>query len=200
MDVGFNNTNTFETKELRDVEFIVEATSEEKFNLWKRYSRNRKSYIEKMIETPTIGELKLLYDNGFLSEELRKELALIQNTLILVEKHNRAVEEELKLKVDWEDEPMGKTECVGTYNGKQIWVSFYFSRINGHKVAFYECTSVVVNHDVVENYLMRYFQKTYDNYSRWCHTNATNFHNCICGLTRLDKEPRNTTFKDYHEI
>lgn len=39
MDVGFNNTNTFEIEELKDVEFLVDATSTEKFELWKECAK-----------------------------------------------------------------------------------------------------------------------------------------------------------------
>ena len=44
MDVGFNNTNTLHLalnqEFLKDVEWIIEATSEERFNLWKEWHKN----------------------------------------------------------------------------------------------------------------------------------------------------------------
>jgi len=44
--------------------------------------------------------------------------------------------------------------------------------------------------------LIKQFQLTHDGYTRWNHTNSSNFHNCVNSLDRLDKEPRETIYKN----
>jgi hypothetical protein len=75
-----------------------------------------------------------------------------------------------------------------------IYISFSFVRINDYKIAFYSSDSLLIHHGYIKAFLLTYFQRTHDNYSRWNHTNATNFHNCIGYLDTLDKEPRDSIY------
>lgn len=149
MDVGLNNTNTLhialDDVYMKDIEWIVEATSEERFNLWKTY-------------------------------------------------HER---------YDWKDVGMGTIHTIlnltVSYKKFQevlpICIEFMYAIIDGHKVCFYTSNARLVHHGYIEAFLTTYFQRTHHKYSRWNHTDATNFHNCINYLDTIDFEPRNTKYK-----
>ena len=82
-------------------------------------------------------------------------------------------------------------------------LEFRYYIINGHKVAFYSSSSMITHRGYIDAFLITYFQRTHDNYSRWNHVDATNFHNCINYLDSIDLKPRDTiyeptTFKKYH--
>ena len=96
-------------------------------------------------------------------------------------------------RVDWREVSRGVVIEVGNIGGRPIVLTFFFAYINGQKVAFYECCSQLADYKMIEDFLIE-FQRTHDGYTRWNHTNAMNFHNCISGLSTIDVEPRNTTY------
>ena len=153
MDVGFNNTNTLhlalEYDYLEDVEWIVEATSEERHHLWDKWHEKYNWEQVGSGRIITILELEVIYEKG-----------------------NKKVKETLPVCVD-----------------------FSFCILNGHKILFYYSPSRLAHLGYIEAFMSTYFQRTHDNYSRWNHTNATNFHNCANYLDTIDIEPRNTTYK-----
>ena len=137
MDVGLNNKNMFDQLELKDIEFLVSANSNEAFTLWSKYNQ----------------------------------------------------------KVDWEWIYTGFVITIGSLDSHPVSIEFLFAIIKGKKVAFYNGCSQVVDHKMIDEWLISRFQRTHDNYSRWNHVNATNFHNCINSLDKLDVEPRNTVYE-----
>lgn len=136
MDVGLNNQNMFDQLELKDIDFLVSANSNETFNLWSEYNR----------------------------------------------------------KVDWEQINTGFMITIGQLDSRPVTIEFSFAIIKRKKVAFYNGCSQVVDHKMIDEWLISRFQRTHDNYSRWNHVNATNFHNCINSLETLDIEPRDTVY------
>ena len=151
---------------------------------------------------PPIDSFKLFttdFDN-FLSFDIKSELRGLYAAAKGIGERNENIRESRKYRVEWKDNSMGISVNAGEFAGNSIWLSFSFTNINGHKVAFYEATSQVVHHGIVENFLMKHFQRTHDNYTRWNHVDAMNFHNCIRGLDSLDVEPRKTIFKGYNKI
>lgn len=153
MDVGLNNRNylhkKLENSYLKDVEWLIEATSEERFNLWKDYHNDPK------------------YDWKEVGSGYGYEI--------------------INLKIEGSDKIQSEV--------LPVWVEFSFAIINGHKICFYTSNSRLVHHGYIESFLTTYFQRTHDNYTRWNHTDSTNFHNCIGYLEAIDLEPRDTIFK-----
>jgi hypothetical protein len=173
MDVGLNNRNKLGEvdKDLADIVFLVEATTEERFGLWKDYSKQ--SQINNI---PVISDEILA-----LVPELIRPKFIEQNNRIKNAQHPT---------VEWEEIARGFGINIGQLDNRPIMLEFTFAIINGHKIAFYNICSQVADYKLAEEFLIERFQLTHDGYTRWNHTNATNFHNCISGLDRLDKEPR----------
>lgn len=159
MDVGFNNTNTLhlalENPFLEDVVWLVEASSEERFQIWKKY---HDQYEWQEVST----------GHGYTL--LTLEVSAFQK---------------------------GKTPVSKPYHIKEtlpVTINFTYAIVNGYKICFYDSSSLLVHHGYIEAFLHTYFQRTHDHYTRWNHTNATNFHNCIHYLKDLDLDPRETTY------
>jgi hypothetical protein len=177
MDVGFNNKNMLGEIDpaFKDVVFFVDATTEEQFGLWREYSKESMTNIEPI------------------SEDFIQTLP--ENFRGRVEKLNNQVKRAQHKRIDWKQVSSGFGLTLGKLDDRPICVCFSFAYINGHKICFYEATSQVVDHKLIEKWLKTHFQLTHDGYTRWNHTNATNFHNCVSGLENLDKEPRETVYE-----
>lgn len=81
----------------------------------------------------------------------------------------------------WEQDCRGRIETIGKLNKKPVAVCIFWYRIEGVAVGFYEATSVVVDHDMVRNWL----EKTYPKAQ---FTNASNFHHCAHDISNLTKK------------
>ena len=198
MDVGFNNRNMFEDERLKDVVFIVDISDSSTHILWQEWSvQYFQTFGFKSI--PHLNpENSKLFDEGFsknLSPELKYELDLLKDMNSRIIKHNQKVHDDNQKRVDWKQEYAGFATCIGEIKKRPIYVEFSFAYINGHKIAFYNGCSELVDYKMVENYMTKNFQLTHDNYCRWNHVNAANFHNCVNSLDRMDKKPRNTKYK-----
>ncbi len=79
---------------------------------------------------------------------------------------------------DWKEESMGywKTIAEVEINGEKmpVTVSVSWAVICGKRVAFYEATSQVVDHRLVEKWRKKEFPNAKG------HTNAMNFGHCLC--------------------
>lgn len=182
MDTGLNNRNTLGdiAPEFKDVVFFVEATSTEAFTLWQEWSKESMTNIE-----PISKELM----------DLLNEVLEVPSLFKVVENLNEKVKKNTANRVEWEQVCSGFMLQIGEIDKRPVSVSFSFAIINGKKICFYECTSQVADHKMIEDWLMSKFQLTHDNYTRRNHTNAGNFHNCINSLDNLDAEPRDTVYK-----
>lgn len=183
MDVGFNNRNTLGqfAPEFEDVKFFIDATSEEQFGLWQDYSKESMSYIE-----PISDEIMKLITATLLFEK---------RLLDPIQELNKKVKRNYRERADWKQINSGFSIVIGHVDDRPVNVSFMFAIVNGHKICFYDIISQVADHKMVEKWLKTHFQLTHDGYCRWNHTNATNFHNCIQGLEKMDKEPRDTVYQ-----
>lgn len=76
-----------------------------------------------------------------------------------------------------------------------VTIQFNYAIIDGHKILFYECTSLLAHYGYIEAFFITYFQRTHDDYTLWNQTDAMNFHNCINYLDTIDIEPRKTKYK-----
>jgi len=212
MDVGLNNQNTFEIEELKEVVFIVEATSNEIHNLWLEWAKEAIDFSRhKPIQTPVNWGFKVFSDSfkSFLSDDLQNEIIALEALCKETLHRNEESQEDLKNRVEWTpgngiSVPIGHIEGNtfseftmkdSGFEKRPIVLNCNIVWINGHKILFYEGCSQLVDHRMIEEWFLKYFQRTHDNYTRWNHSDTTNFHNCIHGLERLDKEPRNTTYQ-----
>lgn len=180
MDVGLNNKNTLGSVNpaFEDVVFLVEATSTEQFTLWQEWSSQSMSNIEPIADD----------DMKAIGEKLSRDL------YAKLEKTNNKLKKNYSTRVDWKQVHAGFGITVGHVEKHPVMVCFNFAFINGKKVCFYEVTSQMVNNKMVECWLIDRFKLTHDGYTRWNHTNAGNFHNCVNSLDKLDKEPRDTVY------
>lgn len=163
MDTGLNNTNTLhlalDNEYLKDVEWIVEASSEEQYQLWK----DNKYCEDKSIQHEWV---EVSHGSGYSILEIQI------NSVNLFNGETLNIKELLP-----------------------VTINFSFAIIDGHKILFYESNSLLTHYGYIEAFLVTYFQRTNDNYTRWNHTNATNFHNCVGHLNRIDVEPRDTAYQ-----
>lgn len=186
MDVGLNNRNTLgkEAPELADVVFLVEATSNEKFNLWQEWSDD------------SMFDVKPLSKNTI---ECLNEAAKSWPVLRSVFDLNSKIEHNQHPRIKWEQVNVGRMLTIGHINIDNeklpVNIEFSFAIIKGKKICFYNCCSRVADYTMIKNWLIKRFQLTHDKYSRWNHTDAANFHNCVQSLDNLDKKPRNTKYK-----
>jgi hypothetical protein len=85
--------------------------------------------------------------------------------------------------VVWEQDPAGELVTIAQVSINRqkfpICLCLSFARLNGVRIAFYDPTSLVVHHGMVEEWLKSVHIAKYQNGSRWAHTDAQNFHNCI---------------------
>lgn len=83
-------------------------------------------------------------------------------------------------KVRWEQLNPGHMQKVGEVGGKEIWVCVFWARIEGYPVAFYEATSQVVDHELVNRWLASEWPRVH-------RTDAQNFGNCVDYVRSLNK-------------
>lgn len=181
MDVGLNNKNTLGEIDPRfnDVVFFVEATNSEEFDLWREYSSESMSNIKPLKDTDIDLIIDSISDNR-----------LRINVLDL----NKSIKHIERKRVKWK-QGSGFSIVIGYLDKRPINVSFMIHEINDNKVCFYHGCSELVDHKMIKDWLISRFQLTHDNYGRWNHSDANNFHNCIQGLENMDKEPRETVYK-----
>lgn len=212
MDVGFNNRNNLhialDNKMFEDVEWLVEANSNETQELWAQWCNQSMSNYSNLKVSDKDAEIMFIslgakaLELGF-GDELAKMVEL-----------NKKINEDRKHRRNWEQVYTGywytivELECniPGDEKKKKLPVniSFQFFIIEGHKIAFYCSDSALTHNFYIEAFLKTHFQRTHDGYTRWNHTNAQNFHNCINYFDTVDKEPRDTIYepddfmKDYY--
>lgn len=183
MDVGLNNTNKLGeiNPAFKDVVFLVEATSSERHSLWVEHAHNSPTNIQPLSEKELNEICSSLSEKPKLAEKLK---AL-----------NIRINGAKRTRVNWEEISQGFALEIGKIEKKSVVLTFFFAKLDGHKVAFYNCSSQAVDYAMIKDWLIERFQLTNDNYHRWNHTDAMNFHNCLNSLDSLDKEPRNTVYK-----
>lgn len=106
-------------------------------------------------------------------------------------------------RVPWEHISLGFGKTIGHFGPKgdemPVHVSVWFARIGssdlvkGHIIAFYEATSQVVDHRMVDKWLPEAFPASRGK------TNAANFHNCIFDLMRMVNKLRENPVALGHE-
>jgi hypothetical protein len=86
------------------------------------------------------------------------EATHFENHMLWVENHHRPLPNGVSIP-DWKQEGMGFMTCIGELAGRPVCVGGFYARINGIRVMFYEATSQVVDHDMVERWLDHIWRK-----------------------------------------
>ena len=61
-------------------------------------------------------------------------------------------------KIDWKQESEGFGNTVGEFGGEPIFINFNFAYLYGKLICFYDATSNVVNHQMVESYIKKKYK------------------------------------------
>lgn len=96
----------------------------------------------------------------------------------LVEADSFFVWKEWHAAVPWKNDNAGITTQLGVLDNRPIMLTILFAKINGHRVAFYESGSQLVDHKLIHDFLEENFQVFYDG-DRWAHCDAMNIADCI---------------------
>ncbi len=100
-------------------------------------------------------------------------------------------------RLTWEEVGLGCTEQIGMLDGRPINIALTWGILNDHLICFYYGCSQLVDHKLIEEWIVRRIahSKTPNGYSRQC--DAMNFHHCLHGLeirTKISqKEQHGTT-------
>lgn len=87
----------------------------------------------------------------------------------------------------WEQEMAGHTCVIGEFGGMPINVCFFYNKIEGRRVCFWEVVSMVNHSDMVEKWMApRTAHMRWDAGSRPAHTNAMNFHHCLDAIREMN--------------
>lgn len=84
--------------------------------------------------------------------------------------------------VHWEQVCDGKMEMVGKLGNREVWVSFRWAWLDGQLIAFWEATSQLVDHKLVDAWLAKHFTGRYDNGHRPATCDAMNFGHCLSAI------------------
>ena len=82
-------------------------------------------------------------------------------------------------KYEWESTRHGYLPAIGSIDSRPIHVSLMTVTVKGHKILFWEATSVVVDHDMIKEWFTKYLPKSaFQSNSEYINsTDAQNFHN-----------------------
>jgi hypothetical protein len=82
----------------------------------------------------------------------------------------------------WEQDNPGWLVTCGELDGLPVCFSLTFNRIMGRLVAFWDPTSRMVDHEMIEAWFDRHCSPKWDRGTRPARANAMNFHHCIEAL------------------
>lgn len=88
-------------------------------------------------------------------------------------------------KLSWEPSTRGEMIQIGSILDRPIVITLFVHTLQGHKVLFYNATSQLVDHQMVEEWLEKHCNPKWDNGTRRAHTDANNFHHVINHLDDL---------------
>jgi len=83
----------------------------------------------------------------------------------------------------WQQVMEGRIVTIGYLGKRPICVSLFYAVIDGKRVMFFSACSMLVDHQLVEDWLRAGFKP-----GLYFSSNAMNFHNCVQALARMSKE------------
>lgn len=90
-------------------------------------------------------------------------------------------------RLKWEPDSGGLFETIGEVAGRPICIFVFWAKLNGHRVAFWDATSQLVDYVMIETWWAKTCAPRYDGGHRLAATNATNFHHAIHCVEDLGK-------------
>lgn len=116
----------------------------------------------------------------------RKRLTKCAETFYLVEASSCEVfylwcENDRTKRHRWQEESLGYWWQIGDFGGMPVCCSITWAIINGKRVAFFEGTSQVVDHRMIEAWLKTEFPNAKGT------VNAMNFHNCAREINQANE-------------
>lgn len=86
----------------------------------------------------------------------------------------------------WEQVMEGRMITIGQIDRRPVTICINWAYLNGYKVMFYEGTSQVVDHQMVERWIDHFASDIkWDNGYRRARTDSNNFHSCIHAIQEL---------------
>ena|SRR5581483_3409967 len=79
--------------------------------------------------------------------------------------------------INWRQDSMGSCVHIGDLDKRPVVVTFFWAKLNGHLVVFWEATSEVVDYKMVEEWLGKYCNPQHNDRRSRC--DANNFHHVI---------------------
>lgn len=94
----------------------------------------------------------------------------------------QALWSEWHTKLNWRSEGRGTGLQIGELDSRPVMLCLIWEWLNGRLVCFYEATSQVVDHAMIEKWLEKTCngKRTHDDRPITC--DANNFHHCLTGL------------------
>lgn len=89
-------------------------------------------------------------------------------------------------KVTWEQMD-GWLVTVGHYTKRPVCISVMFNKLDGHIIMFWEPTSQLVDHKMIDKWLEKNFTGTYDKGYRRASCDASNFGHCLSAIRDANK-------------
>jgi hypothetical protein len=72
---------------------------------------------------------------------------------------------------------------IGRLDGRPVTLNFWFEKLDGVTVVFYEAASQVVDHRMIEEWLEKNLSPKWDKGTRRAHCDAANFHHAVQYVT-----------------
>ncbi len=144
-----------------------------------------KMYIQRMDKASVKDDIESLFkDVVFMVEATHCE----QHYLWLTSFHTDVGYGKVK---SWEQEMAGHTCIIGEFGEMPINVCFFYAKIEGRRVCFYEVVSMVTHSDMVEKWMEpRTRHMKWDSGTRPAHCDAMNFHHCLDAIREMNTGKR----------
>jgi hypothetical protein len=89
----------------------------------------------------------------------------------------------------WEQISDGRMVTIGKLDKRPLTIEFYWVKIEGQLICFYNECSQVRDSVRTEKWLKKHFKGTYDNGHRRAVTDSNNFGQCISAIKEANAEP-----------
>lgn len=84
--------------------------------------------------------------------------------------------------VFWQQVNPGYMETIGHIGKRPVCVCCQWVILDGQWVMFYDCTSQVADHAMVDKWLNKVFKRKWDNGTRYAQCDAMNFGHCLAAV------------------
>lgn len=119
------------------------------------------------------------------------EEKMFKETMFVIEAtsfEQQTLWEQFEGKMAWVHISEGRSFTVGKLAGFPVCVRVSWARLNSQLVMFYDATSRVVDHEMVETFLKSKCNPKWDNGTRTSYTDANNFHHAIQAINAKNQE------------